>query len=44
MNFLTVKRSPHATGRHVGNRVRMRRMMQGMTQEKLGQALGATFQ
>jgi len=43
VNFLTVKRSPHATGRHVGNRVRMRRMMQGMTQEKLGQALGATF-
>ena len=44
MNFSTVKRSPHATDRHVGNRVRMRRMMQGMTQEKLGQALGSTFQ
>jgi transcriptional regulator with XRE-family HTH domain len=44
VNFLTVKRSPHATDRHVGNRVRMRRMMQGMTQEKLGQALGVTFQ
>ena len=44
MNFSTVKRSPHATDRHVGNRVRMRRMMQGMTQEKLGQALGVTFQ
>ncbi len=44
MNFSTVKRSPHATDRHVGNRVRMRRKMQGMTQEKLGQALGLTFQ
>ena len=44
MNFSTVKRSPHATDRHVGNRVRMQRMMQGMTQEKLGQALGVTFQ
>ncbi len=44
MNFLTVKRSPHATDRHVGNRVRMRRKMQGMTQEKLGEALGVTFQ
>jgi transcriptional regulator with XRE-family HTH domain len=30
--------------RHVGNRVRMRRLMQGMSQQKLGQALGVTFQ
>jgi transcriptional regulator with XRE-family HTH domain len=30
--------------RHVGNRVRMRRMMLEMTQEKLGDALGLTFQ
>src|SRR5881275_3302387 len=44
VNFSTVKRSPHATDRHVGNRVRMRRKMQGMTQEKLGEALGLTFQ
>jgi transcriptional regulator with XRE-family HTH domain len=44
VNVSTVKRSPHATDRHVGNRVRMRRKMQGMTQEKLGQALGLTFQ
>jgi transcriptional regulator with XRE-family HTH domain len=29
---------------HVGNRVRMRRKMQGMTKEKLGKALGLTFQ
>ena len=44
MNVSTVKRSPHATDRHVGNRVRMRRKMQGMSQEKLGDALGLTFQ
>jgi transcriptional regulator with XRE-family HTH domain len=44
VNVSTVKRSPHATDRHVGNRVRMRRKMQGMTQEKLGKALGLTFQ
>jgi transcriptional regulator with XRE-family HTH domain len=29
---------------HVGSRVRMRRMMLGMSQEKLGNALGLTFQ
>ena len=44
MNVSTVKRSPHATDRHVGNRVRMRRMMLGMSQQKLGEALGLTFQ
>ena len=44
MNASTVKRSPHATDWHVGNRVRMRRKMQGMTQQKLGDALGVTFQ
>jgi len=30
--------------RHVGNRVRMRRIMMGLTQEKLAEALGITFQ
>jgi len=44
VNVPTVKRSPHATDRHVGNRVRMRRKMQGMTQQKHGDALGVTFQ
>ncbi len=44
MNVSTAKRSPHAIDRHVGNRVRMRRKMQGMTREKLGDALGLTFQ
>jgi transcriptional regulator with XRE-family HTH domain len=29
---------------HVGSRVRIRRMMLGMTQEKLGDALGISFQ
>lgn len=29
---------------HVGNRVRQRRTLMGMSQEKLGQALGLTFQ
>jgi transcriptional regulator with XRE-family HTH domain len=30
--------------KHVGNRVRMRRIMLGMSQEKLGDALDLTFQ
>jgi len=30
--------------KHVGSRVRMRRMMLGITQEKLGDELGLTFQ
>ena len=29
---------------HVGSRMRMRRMMLGMSQEKLGDAFGLTFQ
>jgi hypothetical protein len=44
VNVSTVKRSPHATDRRVGNHARMRRKMQGMTQQKLGDALGVTFQ
>jgi len=38
------KKTPHPTDVHVGNRVRMRRLMLGMSQEKLGEALGVTFQ
>jgi transcriptional regulator with XRE-family HTH domain len=38
------KKTPNPTDRHVGSRVRMRRMMLGMSQEKLGDALGLTFQ
>jgi len=41
VNLSTVKRSPHATDRHVGDRVRMRRKMQGMTQEKLAKRSGS---
>ena len=39
-----VKKAPNPTDKHVGARVRMRRMMLGMSQEKLGDALGLTFQ
>ncbi len=37
-------KSPNCVDKHVGSRVRMRRMMLGMSQEKLGEALGLTFQ
>ena len=39
-----VKKTPNPTDKHVGSRVRMRRMMLGMSQEKLGDALTLTFQ
>ena len=39
-----VKKAPNPVDRHVGSRVRMRRMMLSMSQEKLGDALGLTFQ
>jgi transcriptional regulator with XRE-family HTH domain len=35
---------PNPTDKYVGSRVRMRRMMLGMSQEKLADALGLTFQ
>lgn len=38
------KKSPNPIDRHVGSRVRMRRMMINMSQEKLGEKLGITFQ
>ncbi|SIR31690.1 Transcriptional regulator, contains XRE-family HTH domain [Rhizobium sp. RU20A] len=38
------KKSPHAIDIHVGNRLRLRRAMLGMSQEKLGDHLGITFQ
>src|SRR5687767_12400052 len=37
-------KAPNPVDRHVGSRVRMRRMLIGMSQEKLGAALGITFQ
>jgi transcriptional regulator with XRE-family HTH domain len=39
-----MKKSPSPVDRHVGSRVRMRRITVGMSQEKLGEALGVTFQ
>jgi transcriptional regulator with XRE-family HTH domain len=38
------KNTPNLTDQHVGARVRMRRKMVAMSQEKLGAALGLTFQ
>ena len=38
------KKSPNQVDRHIGSRVRARRMMLGMSQEKLADALGLTFQ
>src|SRR3982751_6472303 len=37
-------KAPNPVDKYVGSRVRMRRIMLGMSQEKLGQALGLTFQ
>lgn len=37
-------KSPNPIDKHVGSRVRMRRLLLGMSQEKLGEALGITFQ
>jgi transcriptional regulator with XRE-family HTH domain len=39
-----IKKAPNPIDKHVGSRVRMRRMMLSMSQEKLGDALGLTFQ
>ncbi|MFT3988184.1 helix-turn-helix domain-containing protein [Aestuariivirga sp.] len=38
------KRDPNFIDVHVGNRIRMRRQIVGMSQEKLGELLGITFQ
>jgi transcriptional regulator with XRE-family HTH domain len=37
-------KSPDPTDKHVGTRVRMRRLMLGVSQTKLADALGLTFQ
>jgi ribosome-binding protein aMBF1 (putative translation factor) len=39
-----VKRAPNPVDKHVGSRIRMRRLMLGMSQEKLADGLGLTFQ
>lgn len=42
--IMMAKKAPNPIDKYVGSRVRMRRMMLGMSQEKLGNALGLTFQ
>jgi len=39
-----VPKTPSPTDKHVGARVRMRRLMLGLSQEKLADGLGLTFQ
>jgi transcriptional regulator with XRE-family HTH domain len=41
---IATKKAPNPVDKHVGSRVRMRRIMLAMSQEKLGAALGLTFQ
>jgi transcriptional regulator with XRE-family HTH domain len=41
---MMTKGTPEPTDKHVGARVRMRRLMLSMSQEKLGDAIGLTFQ
>lgn len=38
------KKKPNPVDIHVGSRIRLRRNMLGMSQEKLGESLGITFQ
>src|SRR5215469_10059947 len=38
------KKAPNPIDQYVGSRVRMRRLLLAMSQEKLGDALGLTFQ
>jgi transcriptional regulator with XRE-family HTH domain len=40
----TNPRGPNPVDRHVGSRVRLRRQLLNMSQEKLGEELGVTFQ
>ena len=39
-----MSKEPNPVDRHVGNRLRMQRILSNMSQEKLGEALGITFQ
>ncbi len=39
-----MKKAPNPVDKHVGARVRSRRILVGMSQEKLGNSLGLTFQ
>jgi len=44
MTDLLESRVPNPVDLHVGARIRLRRRMQGVSQEKLAEALGLTFQ
>ena len=37
-------KKPNPVDAHVGSRVRLRRMLLGMSQERLGESMGLTFQ
>jgi transcriptional regulator with XRE-family HTH domain len=41
---VAAKKAPNLVDKHVGSRVRMRRMMLAISQEQLGNELGLTFQ
>ena len=41
---MPLKKAPNPVDQHVGRRLRMRRLMLAMSQEKLAAALGLTFQ
>src|SRR5215475_12186352 len=41
---IALRKSPNPIDVHVGSRVRLRRMLIGMSQEKLGEQLHLTFQ
>jgi transcriptional regulator with XRE-family HTH domain len=41
---LQPKKVPNPLDKHVGSRMRMRRMMLGFSQKKLGKELSVTFQ
>jgi transcriptional regulator with XRE-family HTH domain len=43
-SLMDTKKSPSPIDRHIGARIRARRTLIGMSQEKLGEALGLTFQ
>lgn len=43
-SYVVPKKQPNPVDSQVGNRVRLRRMLIGMSQEKLGELLGLTFQ
>ena len=41
---IVFKKAPNPVDRHVGSRVRMRRGLVGLSQERLGESLGLTYQ